>query len=74
MYDATQFHAALAGKTNLIFIVITEGFVVGSYFSCPYPSYSSGMANDPKSFIFITRQDSNKVLKYLANSDSSHHL
>lgn len=47
--------------------------LAGSYFSAEYPS--EGALRDPSSFIFTARQEpSLKILKYLANSDSAHHL
>lgn len=48
--------------------------VVGSYFSNPYPT-GKGVVNDPTSFIFTAEHEpSLKILKFLANSDSTHHI
>lgn len=48
--------------------------VVGSYFSSPYPA-GKGVVNDPTSFIFTAKQEpSLKILKFLANSDFTHHM
>jgi hypothetical protein len=56
-----------------VFIFVGESMVVGSYFSCPYPTERT--VHDPLSFIFAAKQDPVvKILKFLANSDSAHHV
>jgi hypothetical protein len=59
-----RFHDILEGKSNLLFIFVGEGRIIGSYFSLKYPRLTEKVRNDPYSFLFISEEK--EIVKFKA--------
>lgn len=69
-----KFHESFQGLSNLIFIFIGETRIIGSFFSCKYPSMNNRLKKDENSFIFISKSNSSEFIKYNACKEAEHHI
>ena len=74
MIETVKFEEFLGGRTNLIFLILCDFMVMGSYYQNGYP-YKEQKIKDPASFIFLTDDEAtNKIVKFAANPDCDCHI